>query len=296
MVGSPVDIRDDQLSSRFIAVGVDGSAESMAAARYGVQAASDRGADLLLVHAYEMPSINAPVELQVMDEFREQSRQLVADVAAQLVVPSNMRIESLSREDLPAPLLLRVAQQVSFLAVGQDHLTWGERLMFGRVASQVAERSDCPMAVVPGGWRAAKSGSHHPVVVVLEDTLPARATLQLAFEQAVLLSTGLVALHASPYGSSTTEVARQQASQTELLAGWKEDYPDVTVESLVVLGDEDANLLRWSKKAAILVVERRHRHWWHPWTHSVASAVLKQTHCPLIIVPQQSRSGAASPD
>jgi nucleotide-binding universal stress UspA family protein len=288
-----MDLEDDQMGSGLVAAGVDGSAESLAAARYAVRAASDRGADLLLVHAYEMPSVSVPVEQEILEDFRQRARQLVADVAAQLVVPSNMRIESLIQEDLPAPLLLRVAQQVSFLAVGQDHLTWGERLMFGRVASQVAERSDCPVAVVPGSWRTTKTGAH-PVVVALDGTSPARAALQIAFEQAVLLGTGLVALHAAPHGAPATEVARQRASQAELLAGWKEDYPDVTVESLVVLGDEDANLLRWSKKAAILVVERRHRHWWHPWTHSVASAVLKQTHCPLIIVPQQSQSGRGS--
>jgi nucleotide-binding universal stress UspA family protein len=280
----------DQLDSGLVAVGVDGSAESLAAARYAVRAASDRGADLLLVHAYEMPSVSVPVEHEILDDFRQRARQLVADVAAKLVVPSNMRIESLIQEDLPAPLLLRVAQRVPFLAVGQDHLTWGERLMFGRVASQVAERSDCPVAVVPGGWRATKTSAHHPVVVALEGTSPARSALQIAFEQAVLLGTGLVALHAAPHGAPATEVARQRAGQAELLAGWREDYPDVTVESLIVLGDQDANLLRWSKTAAILVLERPHRHWWNPWTHSVASAVLKQTHCPLIIVPQQSRS------
>ena len=289
-----MDLGDDQLDSGLVAAGVDGSAESLAAARYAVRAASDRGADLLLVHAYEMPSVSVPVGYDILDDFRQRARQLVADVAAQLVVPSNMRIESLIQEDLPAPLLLRVAQRVPFLAVGQDHLTWGERLMFGRVASQVAERSDCPVAVVPGGWRVTKTSAHHPVVVALEGTSPARAALQTAFEQAVLLRTGLVALHAAPHGAPAPEVARQRASQAELLAGWKEDYPDVTVESLIVLGDQDANLLRWSKTAAILVLGRPHRHWWNPWTHSVASAVLKQTHCPLIIVPQQSQSEPGS--
>jgi nucleotide-binding universal stress UspA family protein len=291
-----MDLGDVQLSSGLVAAGVDGSAESLAAARYAVRAASDRGADLLLVHAYEMPEISVPIEQEILDDFGQRARQLVADVAAQLEVPSNMRIESLIQPDLPAPLLLRVAQQVPFLVVGQDHLTWGERLMFGRVASQVAERSDCPVAVVPGAWRATKTGSHHPVVVALEGTSPARAALQIGFKQAVLLGTGLVALHAAPHGAPTTEVARQRASQVELLAGWKEDYPDVMVESLIVLGDEDANLLRWSKTAATLVLERPHRHWWNPWTHSVASAVLKQTHCPLIIVPQHLRSEVPSPN
>ena len=50
-----MDLGSDQSGQRMVAAGVDGSPESVAAARYAVQAASDRGLDLLLVHAYELP-------------------------------------------------------------------------------------------------------------------------------------------------------------------------------------------------------------------------------------------------
>ena len=281
-----MDPGSDQFGGRMVAVGVDGSPESVAAARYAVQAASQRGFDLLLVHAYELPAINVPVDSALLDACRESAHRLVADLAAQLVVPSTMRIHTYIQPALPAGLLLLAAQRVPLLVVGQDHLTWGERLMFGRVASQVAQSAGCPIVVVPGGWQANKTAADHPVVVALHEDSPAEAALRLAFEQAELLGTGLMALHAAPGRSRHAKIAEQEASLTEQLAGWKQDYPGVKVDSAVVVGEEDASLLQWSKSAAVLVVERPHRHWWNSWTHSVVGSVLRQTQCPLIVVPQ----------
>ena len=102
------------------------------------------------------------------------------------------------------------------------------------------------------------------------------------------------------YGSPEAEIAEQTANLTEQLAGWKQDYPEVNVDSVVVLGDENAKLLQWSRSAAVVVVERPRRHWWNSWTHSVVGEVLKPTHCPLIVVPYDfqptsSTSGSGGP-
>jgi nucleotide-binding universal stress UspA family protein len=268
-----MDLDDDQFGERIMAVGVDGSPESVAAARYAVQAASQRGFDLLLVHAYDLPSVHVPVDSALLNAFHESADRLVANVAAQLVVPSTMRIQTAVQPALPTELLVLVSGRVPLLVVGQDHLTWGKRLMFGRVASQVAQRSECPVVVVPGGWRESPAGSDHPVVVALHEDSSAQAAL--------------TALHAASGRSHQTKIAEQAASMTEQLAGWKQDYPGVKVDSEVVVGEEDASLLQWSRSAAVLVVERPQQHWWNSWTHSVVGAVLKQTHCPLIVVPHE---------
>ena len=276
----------DRLSDRVVAVGVDESSESVAAARFAVRAASDRELDLLLVHAYLQPNFTIPVDQRILDASREPAERLVWQVAAQLVVPSTMRILADVQPQMPASLLLEVARRVPLLVVGQDHPTWDKRLLFGRVAAQVAQRSECPIVVVPSGWRAS-SIDHHPVVIALEGTTPARAALHLAFEQAVAEASRLVALHVTPYRSYQADIDEQTASLTEMLAGWKQDYPGVPLDVLVVRGDEDDSLLRWSNSAAAVVVERPHRHWWNPWTHSAIGTVLSRTHCPLIIVPQE---------
>jgi nucleotide-binding universal stress UspA family protein len=209
-------------------------------------------------------------------------------VAAQLVVPSSMRILTDVRPQTPVSLLLDVARLVPLLVVGQDHPTWDERLLFGRVAAQVARRSECPIVVVPSGWRVESLHYHRPVVIALEGTSPAKAAIHLAFEQAVAADNELVALHVTPYRSNQGDIDEQRANLTEMLAGWKQDYPEVQVDVLVVRGDEDESLLRWTNSAAAaVVIERPHRHWWNPWTHSAISTVLRRTHCPLIIVPQE---------
>jgi nucleotide-binding universal stress UspA family protein len=280
-----MDLDSDQFAGRMVAAGVDGSPESVAAARYAVQAASRQGLDLLLVHAYELPQIDVPVDPAILDACHESARQLVAELAAQLIVPSTMRIHTVIEPELPIGLLLWAAQRVQLLVVGQDHLTWGERLMFGRVASQVAQKSNCLVAVVPGRWQESQPGSDHPVVVALHEDSSAQAALRTAFEQAELLGTGLMALHAAPGHARQTKIAEQEASLTEQLAGWKQDYPGVNVDSAVVAGDESASLLQWSESAAVLVVERPQRLWWISWTNSVEGSLFTQTQCPLIVVP-----------
>jgi hypothetical protein len=112
--------------------------------------------------------------------------------------------------------------------------------------------------------------------------------VHLAFEQAVAVGSRLVALHVTPYRSHQADIKEHTESLTEMLAGWKQDYPGVQVDVLVVRGDEDESLLRWSNSATAVVVERPQRHWWNPWTHTAIGTVLNRTHCPLIIVPQES--------
>src|SRR5687768_8589420 len=109
----------DRLSDRVVAVGVDESSESVAAARYAVRAASDRGLDLLLVHAYLQPNFTVPVDQRIIDASRGPAERLVEQVAAQLVVPSTMRILTDVQPQMPVSMLLDVARRVPLLVVGQ---------------------------------------------------------------------------------------------------------------------------------------------------------------------------------
>lgn len=76
-----------QLHTRLVAAGVDGSQEGLAAARYAVHAADVRGLDVLLVHAYELPPLNTPVDESMVDACHRLAQKLVDDTAAVLVTP-----------------------------------------------------------------------------------------------------------------------------------------------------------------------------------------------------------------
>jgi nucleotide-binding universal stress UspA family protein len=279
--------QESEVNDQVVAVGIDDSPQALAAARYAVRAADFRGLDLLMVHAYELPPLDVPMEQAILDACDQSARKLMVDVAAQLVIPSRMQVETVVQPDSPVVLLDRISRTVPLLVVGQDHLGWGERLRLGAVAAHVGQKAQCPVVVVPGGWRAPRTSERHPVVVALDDDTPADAVLRLAFEEAEYQHTGVVVLHASPYGrGEQSGVAAEEASLTEQVAGWKEDHPDVSVQVMVVSGDADANLVKWSRFAAVLVLGRRKRHGWSHWTHAVLRSVVKQTRSPLIVVPE----------
>jgi nucleotide-binding universal stress UspA family protein len=70
-----------------LVVGVDASAESMAAARYAVAAAEMRGGDIVLIHAFPAPPARAGDREAALMAARTKAEELPAAVAAQLDVP-----------------------------------------------------------------------------------------------------------------------------------------------------------------------------------------------------------------
>jgi nucleotide-binding universal stress UspA family protein len=171
------------------------------------------------------------------------------------------------------------------LILGRDRVSWGERLFMGAVASQVASDVACPLVVVPSGWQARHAWPRQPVVVALDGETSAEPALKVAFAEARLRDARLVVLHAEPISVSARDVDAARFDLEVLLARWKQDNPDVAISTAIVAGDPDAQLIRWSKSAAVLVVGRPHEHRWGSWIRSVARNVMRQTHCPLIVAP-----------
>ena len=75
-------------------------------------------------------------------------------------------------------------------------------------------------------------------------------------------------------------------SLAELVAGVKQDHPDVDVQTLLLVGDPWARILDESIVAGLVVVGHPHRHsGLGSWSRSVARAVMDHSHCPLLIAP-----------
>jgi nucleotide-binding universal stress UspA family protein len=263
-------------SPTLVVVGVDASAESLAAARYAVMAAEMRRCDVSLVHAFLPPSARTS----------ETAEKLLATVASQLVVPPHVHLYSQAEPRDATVVLADAARRARMLVLGRDHVSWGERLLMGAITSQIAGHVDCPLIVVPSGWHPRQAWPPQPVVVALDGETAAKPVLNLAFEEAMLRHTRLVVLHAEPMSASDRDVTAARLDLEILLAGWKQDHPHVAISTAIVSGDADAQLVRWSRSAAVLVVGRPHQHGWGSWILSVARSVMRQTHCPLIIAPQ----------
>ncbi|HEY6686649.1 MAG TPA: universal stress protein [Propionibacteriaceae bacterium] len=282
--------------SPLVVAGIDGSAESLAAARYAEATAEMRGCDLLLVHAFPPPPpLTARETVAVMSASRVAAEKLMATAAAQLATSRRVHVHTLAEPGDATTVLNVVARRGEMLVLGRDDVSWGERVLRGAITSQVAPRVDCPLVVVPRGWHTGHVGRPQPVVVALDAETSAESALGVAFREAQLRKTRLVVLHAERIGTSARDVEAAGFELSVLLSRWKEDHPDVTVSTTLVSGDPDAELVRWSRSAGVLVVGRPHQ--WGSWIWSVARNVMRQTHCPLIIAPPspvQVRGGRAS--
>ena len=99
--------RADELSApdRTLVVGVDASAESMAAARYAVAAAEMRGGDILLIHAFPAPSATAGDREAALVAARTKAEELLAAVAAHLIVPPGVKVHTKAEPGDPVTIL-----------------------------------------------------------------------------------------------------------------------------------------------------------------------------------------------
>jgi nucleotide-binding universal stress UspA family protein len=278
-------IEKAEVSGRTLVVaGVDASAESLAAVHYAVTAAEMRGGDVVLVHAFAPPSPRArDTEAAAA---RTQAEKLLAAVAAQLIVPPQLHIHGRAEPGDPVAVLQGSASRAAMLVLGRDNVSWFERLFMGAVTSQVVSRVACPVVVVPGRWRTRQAWPRLPVIVALDGETAPEPALKLAFEEARLRDARLIVLHAEPMSAPAREVTAAGLDLGVVLEKWKQDHPDVAISTVIISGDPDAQLVRWSRSAAILVVGHPHQRRWGSWTRSVVRGVMKQTHCPLIVAPQ----------
>jgi nucleotide-binding universal stress UspA family protein len=269
-----------------VVAGVDASAEGLAAAHYAVMAARLRGGEVVLVHAFPPPSARAEDSEDTLSTGHTTAQKLLQAVVAQLIIPPEVQLSTRVEPWDPVAVLEESAHGAGMLVLGRDHASWGERLFMGAVTSQIVSLIRCPLVVVPGGWRARHAVPRLPVIVTLDGKSDPGPALQLAFEEARLRDARLIALHAQPMRALPGDKTAAHLDLRVVLAEWEQQHPDVAVTTTVVSGDPDAQLVRWSRSAAVLIVGHPHHRGWGDWTRSVARSVMRQTHCPLIIAPQ----------
>ncbi len=274
--------------SSSVVVGIDGSMESRVAAQYALDAAAARHRDVLVVHSYQPAWPVAPVSGPHPPSMRTFAIRLVEETLAGLVVHPSVSVETRVDSRAPVELLREISENAALLVIGQHHFSITEQLLVGTVASPLAASSVCPVVVVPGSWSRDRTGPR-PIVVALDGESSATAALDFAFDEAELRKSEVIALHAAPVYELASFNSLEQAAIGEILAGQKQDHPDIPVKTLMVSGEASDRIVEASRVADLLVIGRPHHH--RPvtlWTRSVAHAVLSRSACPLVIVPQAS--------
>jgi nucleotide-binding universal stress UspA family protein len=278
-------------TTALVVAGVDASTESLAAAQYAVAAAEMRRGDVVLVHAFKPSSAWGGDSEVASSAARITAEKLLTAVRAQLNIPPEVHVRAKAVPGSPVAVLEESARQADMLVLGRDRVSWGERLFMGAVTSRAVNHVGCPLIVVPGRWRPRHAWPPLPVMVALDTETDPEPALRLAFQEARLRETRLIVLHAEPMRASARERDAAQFDLGVALADWKQDHPEVGVSTVIVSGDPDAELVRWSRSAAVLVVGHPHRRGWADWTRSVARGVMKQAHCPLVVAPQPTERG-----
>jgi nucleotide-binding universal stress UspA family protein len=147
---------DESAAVRRIVVGVDGSETSREALRWAADEAVARGAELQVVHAWEVPTIGVGVGLTpgrrttaAPEGQQQEARQLVTDMVTQELTDHALRdIRPSVGRGSPASVLIDAARGADLLVVGSRGLGGFKGLLLGSVSTKMANHAPCPVVIV----------------------------------------------------------------------------------------------------------------------------------------------------
>ena len=278
---------------------MDGSASALSAARWGAAEALVRGRGLTLAHAIIPPvvgggfSAGMPPRLDILDTMRESAITELARIA-----------ESLPGDDIiievqigsAAELMLLASQTAELVVLGSRGHGGFKGLLIGSVGTQVASHADCPTVVLRESPRIGAS----QVIVGIDGSPHSMAAIAFAFDEASRHGWELVAIHAwdvpafdlivSPAGAIPFPLADVADNEirlaAEVLAGFRNDYPDVPVQERLVRAPAVQAILEASTDAALIVVGTRgHGAAVGAVLGSVSNGLLHRATVPVAVVP-----------
>lgn len=140
-----------------IVVGIDGSDASKHALRWAVEDARARSAEVVALHAYEVPvpapdaSPAPPLDLPALvAEAHANAQQFVASVVEEVVGHTvSVDVAPIAVEDAPARALVDASRDADLLVVG-SHGHGLSRLFLGSVGLECAQHAACPVVIFRG--------------------------------------------------------------------------------------------------------------------------------------------------
>ncbi|HKN96460.1 MAG TPA: universal stress protein [Pseudonocardiaceae bacterium] len=288
----------DSVTGLPIVAGVDGSDSALEAARWAADEAARKRVPLRLVSVMQVPVASGYVgdiglSADLIDGLQAESQRILDETRSTLVTQRpGLNVTTAVLVGPPIPTLVEESGSARLVVVGSRGLGGFRGMLVGSTAVALAARGHCPVAVIRGGDR--RTG---PVVVGVDGSPASDAAIELAFEEASLRRTELVAVHTwLEHASDAAYVAMEPAlnwdvlsergmeSLAERLAGWAEKYRDVTVVRRVTRGRPIVNLLAAAADAQLLLVGSRGRGAFAGVVlGSTSQALVYHAPCPLIV-------------
>ncbi|RRR80473.1 universal stress protein [Streptomyces sp. RP5T] len=289
-----------------VIAGVDGSAESLAAAQWAACEAVRRGRPLRLVHVWSWhprqdgePATAA--QRLVARRALEQAAERIGRACP------GLRFEEQQVEGPATAALVRAAEQADVLVLGSRGLSGFTGFLVGSVALGVVARANRPVVLVRTAEEAAAQhgpavpgrGERGDVLLGLDLADSCDEVIEFAFEAARNRETRLRALHAwqppGPFGLGPGEIGliagpRRAEEWRDFMAAvlqpWREKYPGVEVVETLTEGRAPSALIRAASAADLLVVGRRIIPGPLPARAGpVVHTVIHHTGCPVAVVP-----------
>jgi nucleotide-binding universal stress UspA family protein len=291
-----------------VVVGVDGSEQGYTAARYGAVEAHRLGALLELVHVLpasipvvpEHEHVVSSASLQVYGrDILERAR------TAALETRPDVDVETLLRSGNRTRVLLACADGASVLVLGNRSPRTLDRIWTGGTVTGVASAATCPVAVVPAEWQADLV--HGRIAVGVRSPGNGSQVCDAALAMAHELGADLVVLHAwrlegvyDDIIADRTGAERWQQSQAQLierdLVDLRERYPDVPIRVYVRHEEPAHALVRVTGGVDRLLLQRPTPGRPHQHLGRVGRAVLRDSRCPVVVVPDHWGAHAPAPD
>ncbi|MCE4946704.1 MULTISPECIES: universal stress protein [Streptomyces] len=280
-----------------IAVGVDGTPQALAAARWAALEARLRQARLRLLTAWQ-PLTGKPRGAPWAPEVPHWPDRIVeeARAAVESTQPGLPVDVSLVREP-PLEALVEAAEQADLLALGSRGLGPVARFALGGTGLDLVSRVAVPVVLVRSRQDSPQMEDANGIAVGVSLRAPCEGLLAFAFESAARRAVPLRAVHGRnppPFaydlggavGRGAVERAELLAREelSEALRPWREKFRDVRVEEQVVMESPAPALLHGAAGAQLLVVGRRHLGHVVPRIGHVVHAAVHHAPCPVAIV------------
>ncbi|MGO4201917.1 universal stress protein [Rhodococcus sp. TAF43] len=293
---------DGAQSESPIVVGVDGSATSYAAVSWAAREAWYHRRRLHIVTALGAPTPYGDGIRLPPSYFTDRDRAVHAHLTEATAIartaltdPDATEVTTEVLEGSARPVLIEVSKSARMMVLGSRGLTRLTAVLAGSVTTALATHAHCPVVVIRG--QAGQTSGTGAVVVGIDGSENSRSALVVAFEEAALRGTDIVAIHTwSPFALSTAfddqldlpwdqvEVA-ERAVLSESLAGSQERYPETAVSPMVVRGQAADELREQSADMELLVVGSHGRGGFAGMLlGSTSTTLLHTATCPLMIV------------
>ncbi len=230
-----------------VVVGIDGSAQSWAAMQWARSAADLRGTQLEVIIADEELDAETPTTTA---EIVARAHEFDANAVIQVV------------EGEASPALLAAARDAELMVVGSSGLGRLRAFVADSVAAELLGHSTAPVALIRHHPEESAPDRHRIVVGV--DERSGAQVLPFAFAEAALRKAELRVVSSwesqilTTFGAAavpTDAITAQVESELELLLDpLREQYPEVTVSTVVEFGSPAASIANEAAQADVVIV------------------------------------------